>query len=348
MSAPARSYSVAWAGRASASFSLHDAAAAHSHTADLRGRSRHRARGRTVCSGIAEVEGERRERRKVESHERKKDGLNWSFKIAKWKTWSCGWNDRLVRNSPTGMCVDDRSRYEGALTGWRCRWRSGAEWRQVCREDFYQGELNPHSFSARGQFGCQVSQDNALFYQQGETRYHYLASQLNWTLTWQPRTPNTARRKPRRPRFGRPSPWRWFTTHSSPPSRRSTAPGARTRPRRGGCGDTRAAGGPARWRVTVAVCACWLRTWTPEKGDGREVWRTPSTGCATSASDVGFLRCVCVPEGEARGEERGGIWCILSTCDRRVRDWEDGERFGSYLQSVLSKLISKRWIEFHN
>lgn len=85
----------------------------------------------------------------------------------------------------------------------------------------------------------------------------------------------------------------WFTTRSSPPSCQSTAPGARSQPRRGGCGDIPAAEGPARWKATATACACWPPIWTP--GGGAEGWCTPSTGCATSASDRGCLRCVRVP-----------------------------------------------------
>lgn len=94
---------------------------------------------------------------------------------------------------------------------------------------------------------------------------------------------------------GQPSLSTWFTIRSSPPSCQSTAPGARSQPRRGGCGDIPAAGGPARWKATATACACWPPIWTP--GGGAEGWCTPSTGCATSASDRGCLRCVRVPVG---------------------------------------------------
>lgn len=87
----------------------------------------------------------------------------------------------------------------------------------------------------------------------------------------------------------------WFTTRSSPPSCRSTAPGAPSQPRRGGCGDIPAADGPARWKATATACACWPPIWTA--AGGAEGWCTPSMGCATSASDRGCLRCVQVPVG---------------------------------------------------
>lgn len=51
---------------------------------------------------------------------------------------------------------------------------------------------------------------------------------------------------------------RWFITRWSPPSHQSTVPGL-LRPPKGSCGGTRAAEGPARWKVIVTACVCWLQ-----------------------------------------------------------------------------------------
>lgn len=141
-----------------------------------------------------------------------------------------------------------------------------------------------------------------------------ICSHLSWTAL------DTARLKPLQTLFRLLPLLRWSITPWSPLSRRSTAPGAHTRPHKGSCGDTRAAGGlPARWKTSVAVCACWLRTWTLAKGEEEEVvevWCILSTGCVTCASDVGCHRCVCVTERKAWERRKRGNKCTVIVQER--------------------------------
>lgn len=110
MSAPARSYSVAWAGRASASLAYRTP---HSHTADLRSyynccSSGHRARSWTVC--LALKTSTRREESEEKEIGRRED---WRTKVLKseeediklWMKW------QTYKNLHAGMCIVDWSCY---------------------------------------------------------------------------------------------------------------------------------------------------------------------------------------------------------------------------------------------
>lgn len=132
-----------------------------------------------------------------------------------------------------------------------------------------------------------------------------ICNHFSWTVTWILDILDSALSPPQ-PLFWQLSLLRWFITPWSPRSCQSAAPGAPTQPHKEGCGDTQAAEGLARLKFSVTACVCCLRTWMvkQEKKDVQgDLLCTLSTDCATSASDVGCLRCVCVTDRERRGRK---------------------------------------------
>lgn len=175
MSAPARSYSVAWAGQASASLAY--MTPPHTRAADL-------WHNCSFCWSGLKKRRWTLEYRRQQMKEEKKGRFDWSF-----KTCWCRWNNRYRLN--TVFCIDVWSHYQQTLNGKKVQLEFSGK-----RSESFGRQL----MQSEGQFGWKENIKNC-----------FILVLQNSLVTSTGLSPGFSRSKPPQPLFGQLSLLRWST-----------------------------------------------------------------------------------------------------------------------------------------